>query len=716
MHPKLTEPRIPAVEEFLRPAIRILLLEDDDSYAQFVCHHLDKIGWVQAQVELVGTLGEALARLEAEGFDLVISDLNLPDSRGIATIEALARLCQQPIIGITAEDEPSLHEHAVRVGAYEFLNKSGLNRASLERALRLAVMQSRALHSLRESEAALRQSNERLAKTFRASPNACCIVRLRDNMLLDINESHTRLHGYSAEEAMGRTALALGLWAEPERRAAFVDLLHSQGWVRNYEYRSRTRRGEIRTVLLSAEKVDLDNEPCMITVENDITERIEAEERIRYLAQHDALTGLPNRLLFQDRVNQAVAQTHRSRQAVAVLFIDLDHFKHINDSLGHQVGDQVLRVAGARLQRCLREGDSVSRLGGDEFVICLPGIAHSQDAAVVASKALNALERPFEVEGRELHVGASIGISLSPDDGMDATALMRAADTAMYHAKEKGRGHYRFFTAALNEAAQHRLSLANDLRQALTRGEFVLHYQPQVDLDSGRVFSVEALLRWQRPGEEPMSCGEFIGVAEDTGLILPIGEWALREACAQLQRWRAGGFPDLQMAVNLSARQFYQASFHEVVAQVLRSSGLPPSALELEITESVLLLPSQENLVTLERLAAMGVRLSVDDFGTGYSSLAYLQRFPIHALKIDRSFVTAIGEDERDTAIVTAIIAMAQSLRLKVIAEGVETAGQVAFLTARGCLAGQGYFYGRPMTAEAFAQLLAKPAPHALRA
>jgi EAL domain-containing protein (putative c-di-GMP-specific phosphodiesterase class I) len=339
-------------------------------------------------------------------------------------------------------------------------------------------------------------------------------------------------------------------------------------------------------------------------------------------------------------------------------------------------------------------------------VISLPGLADSQAAALVAAKVLEALDRAFEIEGRELHVGGSIGISVAPEDGLDAAALMRAADTAMYHAKERGRGSYHFYTEALNAAAQQRLELASQLRLALSRGEFVLHYQPQVDLGSGRIFAVEALLRWQRPGEAPMSCAGFISVAEETGLILPIGDWVLREACAQLKRWRTAGAPDLMMAVNLSARQFYQASFAEAAAQALAAAQLPASALELEITESVLLLPNAENLATLQRLSAMGVRLTVDDFGTGYSSLAYLQRFPLHGLKIDRGFVAGIGRDTSHTAIVTAIIAMAQSLRLSVVAEGVEEEGQVAFLRERGCRFAQGFYFGRPMEADALAARL----------
>jgi diguanylate cyclase (GGDEF)-like protein len=400
-------------------------------------------------------------------------------------------------------------------------------------------------------------------------------------------------------------------------------------------------------------------------------------------------------------MHQAIAFAHRNRRRVAILFIDLDHFKNVNDSLGHHIGDQVLKLAAARLQQCVREGDSVARLGGDEFVLILPLLGESSDGARVARTALASLAQPFNVEGHDLHLSGSIGISIYPDDGADVESLMRAADTAMYSAKEMGRGNFRFFTAALNQAAQERRELGNRLRHALAQDQFILHYQPQVVMESGKTFATEALLRWQLPGEEPISCGDFIANAEESGLIVPIGEWALRQACRQLKAWHDGGHPELRMAVNLSPRQLEQANFCTLVGQILAEAGIPATSLELEITESMLMQRSDYNLATLTRLSAMGIQLSLDDFGTGYSSLAYLQRFPVHALKIDRSFVRDIGEDANDTALVTAIIAMAASLHIDVIAEGVDTRQQAQFLMAHGCHEAQGFYYGRAMPAEA---------------
>jgi diguanylate cyclase (GGDEF)-like protein len=435
-------------------------------------------------------------------------------------------------------------------------------------------------------------------------------------------------------------------------------------------------------------------------------EHKQAEDRISHMAHYDALTALPNRSLLQDRMQQAIANAHRHHGKVAILFIDLDNFKHINDSLGHHVGDRLLQMAAERLLSCLREGDSVARLGGDEFVLTLPLDERDNHVVLIAQKVLGALDNVFMIDGNELHISGSIGISLYPDDGIDVDALMRAADTAMYHAKGTGRGNFQFFTPALNQAAQQRFGMENRLRHALSHHEFIVHYQPQVDMKSGAILSAEALLRWQQPGFAPISCGAFIATAEEIGLIVPIGEWVLRQACQQLKAWHNEGYPQLRMAVNLSSRQFAQADFANMVRQILKETGVAAAALELEITESILLQRSDDNLATLIELSQMGIHLSVDDFGTGYSSLAYLQRFPVHALKIDQSFVRDISSDPKDAALVTAIIAMAQSLELDVMAEGVETLQQAQFLLAHNCPVAQGFYYSQAVPAQVFSDLM----------
>ncbi len=560
------------------------------------------------------------------------------------------------------------------------------------------------------AEQALRESEGRYRTLVEHAPDAIVVVDVDKNAFVDANENAARLLGVS-REALLRMELSEtspptqpGGRPSPEAAAEQIEkALAGEAPVFEWTYRSAAQEDiacEVRLVRLPGAGRLVRGS---IT---DITERKQSEERVRHMAHHDALTGLPNRTLFQDRVSQAIAQAHRSRSQVATLFVDLDRFKDINDSLGHETGDRLLRLAGGRLQACLREGDTVARLGGDEFVISLPAVADSNDAMLVAGKILEALREPFLVDGHELHVSGSIGISLYPADGENTETLMRAADTAMYHAKERGRDNSQFFMPALNEAAQRRLSIASRLHHALPQHEFVLHYQPLVQLDTGQVFSAEALVRWRQDDGDLLLPGEFIKIAEETGVIAPLGEWVLREAAAQLARWHKAGRPDLRIAVNLSPRQLRRPGFPDLVARVLSEAGLRAEALQMEITEGMLVLQSQENLAMLEELAGLGVRLAVDDFGTRYSSLAYLQRFPIHALKIDQSFVGGIAKDTNDTAIVTAMIAMAHSLRLTVIAEGVETAEQAAFLKAKGCEAAQGYFYGRPVPAEALAEVL----------
>lgn len=432
-----------------------------------------------------------------------------------------------------------------------------------------------------------------------------------------------------------------------------------------------------------------------------------ADSRILHLAHHDALTGLPNRAQLEASLHEVLARAERERHMAALLFIDLDHFKAVNDTLGHPVGDRLLQAAAGRLQHCLRSGDSVARLGGDEFVICLPHVRSGDDAALVAAKVVEALSHTFVVDGNELQIGSSVGVALYPAAGSNAPMMMRAADVAMYHAKEMGRNNFQFFTAGLDAALARRQHLVNELGRALPRGQFSLCYQPQVGLDDGRIFGAEALLRWQHPEGIALPPADFILLAEENGFILPIGDWAMREACNQLKRWHDAGHPDLRIAVNVSVYQLLQADFGARVIDILQAADLPAAALDLEITESVLMRPSDENHATLAKLHAFGVNIMVDDFGTGYSNLSYLRGFPIDALKIDQSFVQGIGHDPNDATIVDTIIAMARSLGMKVIAEGVETAAQAKFLQDHGCLAGQGYFYDKPLTADTFSQRLA---------
>ena len=438
-----------------------------------------------------------------------------------------------------------------------------------------------------------------------------------------------------------------------------------------------------------------------------LTEQVEsAKVELDHLVHHDALTNLPNRMLMQDRLSQAIEVARRQRRQLAVMFMDLDRFKHINDSLGHAVGDQLLQSVAQRLVACVRHSDTVSRQGGDEFLLLLPYIEQADDATLSAQKMLTALAAPHQIDGSDLHISVSIGISVYPDDGQDAQTLIKCADTAMYYAKENGRNNFKFFELDMNTRAVQRQSIESGLRQALDRQEFVLHYQPKIDLLSGTIVGAEALIRWQHPQLGLLSPGEFVPIAEDSGLIRPIGRWVLREACRQARTWLQAGLPPITMAVNTSTLELGAEDFLENLRAILEETQIEPHYLELELTESVLMRDAELTGSLLQSIADLGVKLAIDNFGTGYSSLSYLSRFPIDTLKIDKSFVNRMNGNPDDANIVSAVISMGMSLRQRVIAEGVETPEQHASLLALHCDQGQGYYFGRPVPAEAFATLL----------
>jgi diguanylate cyclase (GGDEF)-like protein len=438
-----------------------------------------------------------------------------------------------------------------------------------------------------------------------------------------------------------------------------------------------------------------------------------AQDVIRYQAHHDALTELPNRVLFAARLGAALTEARRNGQMLAVLLLDLDRFKMVNDTLGHDVGDRLLKEAGDRLRSCLRGEDIACRLGGDEFVALLPGITHRRQASSVASRILNVFGRPFHMEGHEMHVSTSIGISLFPADGEDPTVLLRKADTALYEAKQRGRNAFGFHTPELEGQAQERLTLENELHHALERGEFVLQYQPEFELETGRIIAVEALLRWRHPRRGLLDAGQFIAVAEEAGLIEPIGQWVIKEACAQAAAWHQEGLLDdaPRVAVNLSGREFHVEYLAEMVSASLEYTGLRPESLELEISEHAVMQNVERSIEIMRELSKQGVRITLDDFGLGHSSLVHVKQFPIDSLKIDRAFIRDVAADVNDQAIVQAIIAMARALGLTIVAEGVETEAQMALLRAWGCYAVQGYLLSPPLAAEAITELLAAHAP-----
>lgn len=438
----------------------------------------------------------------------------------------------------------------------------------------------------------------------------------------------------------------------------------------------------------------------------EIAERIKAQERLQHIAHHDSLTGMPNRILFVERLTQVLSRSKWHKRSIAILFFDLDRFKIINDTLGHEAGDQLLKMVAERLLLCIREGDTIARFGGDEFAAFLDDIASPHDVAPIIREFLHGLASPFVVDGHEFFISGSIGISLYPHDGTDTKTLMKNADIAMYRAKQHGGNSYQFYHMDMNTHALQRLELETALRRALERKEFVLHYQPQFDLSEGHIVGFEALLRWQRPGYGLLLPTEFISVLEETGLIIPVGEWVLHTACVQHQAWRTTLLPSLRMSANISGRQFDENDLPETIRRIKKATQIDGVSLELEITESILMKSDQPIIEILQEISDMGIRFAVDDFGTGYSSLSYLKRFPIAILKIDQAFVQDVTNNPDDAAIVRAIITMAHSLGIKTIAEGIETREQLEFLQSQGCDFGQGYYFSPPQSAEKMGRLL----------
>jgi diguanylate cyclase (GGDEF)-like protein/PAS domain S-box-containing protein len=554
------------------------------------------------------------------------------------------------------------------------------------------------LTHVRRTEKMLRESEERFAKIFQASPDAIVISRLSDGRYVEVNQAWLEVFGYSREEIVGRTSTEIGIWVDPAERTRLVRSITDHTAVRNFETRMRRKNGEIADIRLSAEAFDLDGEAHIIVPLTDVTERRRAEERIQQLATRDALTGLPNRLLLSDRLALAVSSAQRGTSLLALLFIDLDRFKNIHDSLGHAVGDALLRRVAKRLAEITRKGDTLARLGGDEFVVLLENIGAAEVAGQVARKILEAFVEPFDVDGQALRTACSIGISLYPSDAQDAQTLIRYADTAMYQAKDDGRSAFRYFSSEMNARMLDRLWLEHGLREALALNQLQLAYQPKVNVETGRVTGVEALLRWRHPEIGLIPPQRFIAVAEETGLISELGLWALDEACKQVRRWSDGGYAALPVAVNLSVRQFNRG-LPAKVAEILGRTGIDPQLIELEITESLFTRDPDGICSILVELAGLGLRLSIDDFGTGYSSLNYVKKFLVNSLKIDRSFVSDIINNPQDVAIIRAVIAMARSLGIKVIAEGVEFVGQLHLLRQLECDEYQGYLFSRPIAA-----------------
>ena len=684
---------------------KILLIESDAVAAKEIRAALASAASGTFDVEWVGQLSEGLARLRKGGIDAVLLSLSLPDSQGIETFDKVFIAAPDvPILILGGNVSEALAKEAVQRGAQDYLLPDHLD-YSLPRALRNAIER-------KSVEDALFVEKERAVVTLNSIGDAvlCTDISGKITYLNLVAETMT---GWQREEATGKPLAEVFRIVDGATRKTARDPMEMA------VEQNRTVGLTVNCVLIRRDGFESAIEDSAapihdraghvigaVIVFHDVSAARAMSIQMTHSAQHDLVTNLPNRLLLNDRITQAIALGRRRHRPIAVIFLDLDRFKYINDSLGHATGDKLLQSISRRLLASVRGSDTVSRQGGDEFVILLSEITHPEDAATSARKILLSLSAPCSIQGNDLHISGSIGISVYPEDGNDAETLIKNADTAMYHAKESGRNNFQFFKADMNRRAVERQSLESSLHRALERKEFLLHYQPKVNIDTGEITGVEALVRWQPPDRGLVPPAQFVPIAEDCGLILHIGNWVLREACRQARAWQDAGLPPLPISVNVSAVEFRDKGFVEGVRAVLAETGLEARYLELELTEGVLMHDAESAALVLQELKSMGVHLAVDDFGTGYSSLSYLRQFPIDVLKIDRSFIEQITSNPEESAIVGAIINMGKSLKHVVVAEGIETQLQRAYLQAHRCAEGQGYLFSPPLVAAQFAQLL----------
>ena len=685
---------------------KLLLIEGDSTEAKLILEALVDPRASSFDVDWVRLLSDGLKLLGEGKTGLVLLDLCLPDSKGIATFEKLfAAAPHIPILVLSQLNDESIANESLKRGAYDYLLKDHLDRYTLTRALRHVIER-------KGVEDVLFNEKEHAQVTLNSIGDAVLSTDLSGNVTY-VNRVAESMTGWSRQEAVGRPLAEVfqiveGTTRKPARNPMEAAILENKTMGLNPTCVLIRRDGLELAIEDSTAPIHdrFGQVTGAVIVFRDVSASRAMTIKMSHLAQHDSLTDLPNRVLLTDRLTQAISVARRTSEQLVVLFLDLDHFKNINDSLGHAIGDKLLASVAQRLVACGRHSDTVSRQGGDEFVVLLPQIAHAADAAVLAQKMITALAAPHSIAGNELRINASIGISRYPNDGQDAESLLKSADTAMYYAKEKGRNNFQFFKADMTTRAVARQSLEGLLGRALERHEFVLHYQPKVDLQTGEITGIEALLRWLQPDRGPIPPLQFVPIAEESGLIVPIGRWVLREACTQLRAWLEVGLRRISVAVNLSGVEFRAKHFLEGVRTILEETRLEPRFLEFELTESVLMNHVEGSVSRLQALKALGVQLAVDDFGTGYSSLSYLRRFPIDALKLDQSFIHHITVDPNEAAIISAVIDMGKKLKQRVIAEGVETREQRNFLQVHGCGEGQGYYFSRPMAAEQCAKLL----------
>lgn len=683
---------------------QVLVVEDDRAHAELIEGRLRDDG--RYQVTGAATLAAAYEQMATQKPDLVLLDLNLPDGNALVFLTDWCASC--PMLIMTSQGSETLAVESLKSGALDYIVKSPEAFAQMPRIVARSLREWQLKTDREEAIAALRESELQLRKLSQAveqSPSAVLITDL-DGRIEYVNPKFTEVTGYARNEVIGETPRILnsGQMDSLVYRQLWAHLAAGKRW--QGELLNRHKQGH-----LFWERAQIaplrDEQGCSthyIAVKEDITVQKEYEQQLRHMATHDELTGLANRTLFNNLLERAIPRAERSGHQVAVILLDLDRFKVINDSLGHAFGDELLCLVAQRLQQLVRETDTVVRFGGDEFIVLLPDISGAAAAGKVADKIMRCLSRPYRIAERELVVTASLGLSMAPVDGKDGATLIRKADVAMYQSKRK-RDDYSFYTEKMNLHVFETLELENDLRRALDNQELVLHYQPKVDLKTGRIAGCEALLRWHHPQRGMVSPGKFIPLAEETGMIAPIGSWVIEEACRQSLAWQATGYPPIRIAVNLSARQFRQGDLVTLVGNLLQQTGLSAELLELELTESMVMDNPQQTAKTLSDLKHLGVSLSLDDFGTGYSSLNYLRRFPVDSLKIDQSFISDVASDRSGASVVASIIDIAHNLNLLAIAEGVETEEQRDFLVTQGCDLMQGYLFSRPLPAPDFIKL-----------
>jgi len=675
----------------------ILVVDDDQLLRVVLQNNLTAAGF---EAVLAADGEAALRSFTALGPDLVLLDLVMPGKDGCETCRALRCLPGgefTPVLMVTGLDDAASIHRAFEAGATDFVAKP-VNVELLLQRVRYMLRASFNVKKLAENQASL----EMLKTAVDSLPIGITFCDV-NGVIVYSNPAEAAIHGYEVDELIGKEARTFAR-GRRSKQLPPEQLKEISVW-RRESINVRKNGEEFPAQLTSIPVRDCEARYLgIVTTCEDISDRKVAERRIHQLAYYDSLTGLPNRGMFQERLHQSLSKAQRDREKVNLLFLDLDNFKDVNDTQGHDVGDNLLRLVADRLSGCMRDSDILARLGGDEFVVVCPTFAAKESVAAVVQRIQAIFEDPFEVDGHQIYTSASIGIAVYPDDSLDATTLFRCADTAMYQAKKEGPAQFRFFSPELNQKIMQRVALESSLRKGVDKQEFFLHYQPLWDLKTARMAGVEVLLRWQSSDYGLLQPAAFISLLEDTGLIVTVGEWVLRSACLQMREWTLAERCDMKMAVNISGKQMKHPRFLEMLTAVVSETGIDPRQLELEFTESVMMDNVENTIEIFRRLKEMGIQLSIDDFGTGYSSLNYLKHFPVDRIKIDRSFVVDLDHNDNDAAIIEAIVTLAQSLSLRVVAEGVENSDQLRSITRLGCDEVQGFYLAQPMLAEALAK------------